>query len=55
MIGGKRWWLPIEEAMAGIESGRWQFYVTVNGVTADVTFGQGAEAGPLPTLPECPV
>ena len=52
---GTRWWLTVEEAMAGIQSGRWQFYVTVHGVTADVTFGEDEEPGPLLTLPECPV
>lgn len=64
---GKRWKLTEDEAIAGMESGKWSFYVTVNGKTVDViiatsrfghkylkTTADGEQPNNLLSLPECP-
>ena len=62
-----RWKLSLPDAIAGIESGKWSFYVTRNGHTVDVivalsryghkylkTTADGEEPNNLLSLPECP-
>ena len=62
-----RWKLPQQEAIVGIEDGRWQFYVSVNGQTVWVivavskyghkylkTQSDGEQPNNLLSLPECP-
>jgi len=64
---GGRWKLSLDEAITGIEQGKWSFYVTKNGRTVDVIVEIGAsgrkylktenddqEPNNLLSLPECP-
>ena len=64
--GGKQWKLPEADAIAGIESGKWSFFVHAGGKTADVivatrlgrkylkTENDGEQPDNLLSLPECP-
>jgi len=62
-----RWKLSQPNAIAGIERGKWSFYVTQNGRTVDVlvavsryghkylrTTADGEDPNNLLSLPECP-
>ncbi|SKB07991.1 Protein of unknown function [Prosthecobacter debontii] len=64
---GKRWKLTLDEAIEGIESGKWTFYVSVGGDTVRVivaksaagnkylkTINDGDQPNNLLSLPECP-
>ena len=64
---GGRWKLSLEEAIAGIEQGKWSFYVTKGGRTVEVvvrisalgrkylkTENDDQEPNNLLSLPECP-
>ena len=65
---GQRWKLTQPDAIAGTESGKWQFYVSVNGQTVWVvvamsayghkylkTQNDGEQPNNLLSLPECPL
>lgn len=64
---GTRWWLPLDQAIAGVERGEWSFYVSVNGTSVWVivaisasgnkylkTQNDGEQPNNLLSLPECP-
>jgi hypothetical protein len=64
---GRRWKLTLDEAIAGIEAGKWKFFVKVNNQRVDViiatsahgnkylkTQNDGEQPNNLLSLPECP-
>ncbi|MCG9736876.1 DUF3892 domain-containing protein [Shewanella insulae] len=64
---GSRWKLTLDRAIEGIESGKWKFYVSVNGQSVWVvvstsaagnkylkTQNDGEQPNNLLSLPECP-
>lgn len=64
---GTRWKMSVEAAIAGIEQGKWQFYVSVSGESVWViiavsaagnkylkTQNDGEQPNNLLSLPECP-
>lgn len=64
---GNRWKITLDEAIQGIESGKWSFYVSVNGSTVRViiaksasghkylkTENDGEHPNNLLSLPACP-
>lgn len=64
---GSRWKLTLDNAIEGIESGKWKFYVSVNGKSVWVivstsasgrkylkTENDGEQPNNLLSLPECP-
>lgn len=65
--GGARWKLTLDQAIAGIEEGKWSFFVSVNGRRVAVviaksaaghkylkTVADGEHPNNLLSLPECP-
>jgi len=64
--GGKRWYLTEARAIAGIEEGKWRFYVSVGGKSVWVVIAtrlgkkylktetDGEQPNNLLSLPECP-
>jgi len=63
---GSRWYLPLNDAIAGIEAGKWNFYTSVAGKSVWVvvasnnghkylkTEADGVHPNNLLSLPECP-
>jgi hypothetical protein len=64
---GTRWWLSQPDAIAGVEQGKWRFYVSVQGNSVWVivavsargnkylkTENDGEQPNNLLSLPECP-
>lgn len=63
---GSRWYLPLNDAIAGIEAGKWSFYTSVGGKSVWViianhnghkylkTEADGIHPNNLLSLPECP-
>lgn len=64
---GTRWKLSLADAIAGIDSGKWKFFVSVNGQSVGVviaksangnkylrTTADGEHPNNLLSLPECP-
>lgn len=66
-LNGTRWKLDLDSAINGVESGKWRFFVSVNGqsvwVVVSVSAGgnkylktqnDGEQPNNLLSLPECP-
>lgn len=63
---GKRWYLALDDAIAGIEAGKWKFYTSVAGKSVGVviathnghkylkTVSDSIHPNNLLSLPECP-
>jgi hypothetical protein len=62
---GSKWRITLEQAIQGIESGKWSFYINSNGIIVDViisahngnkylkTRNDNLETNNLLSLPEC--